>query len=220
MQRHRATSHTDIRRTALHHPFAWGIACGLAVAVAALAYAGTGRASADTSDYTVVCENPGVTGTFSFSPSPSTDPFTVRLTYHIPGNATFIAVPGASTDFPAGTTSPVSFSFSTANVPPEANTIRIENTLNESKSVSFTCPSVTAPTETPTTAPTNTPPANTATPVTPTSTTVPSTSTPTSGSTATPTSGGGANTATPTASASGSTVVPATPTTAAPVNTV
>ena len=71
MHRHRATSHTDILRSALRHPLAWGIACGLAAVFAALAYAGLGRASASEgdagTDYTHVCENPGVTGTFSFS---------------------------------------------------------------------------------------------------------------------------------------------------------
>ncbi|MDP9237384.1 MAG: hypothetical protein M3P30_08315, partial [Chloroflexota bacterium] len=104
--------------------------------------AGTGTVSNPPYTYSCTSANvPGanVQGTFTFAPSPSTVSFTVYLTYHMPGSGTFVPVPGGSETFPVGTTSPATFDLSTAGVPVGANAIRLENSLNTSKSASFLC---------------------------------------------------------------------------------
>lgn len=125
---------------------AMGLGLAMAAAIALTAILLTGRwgnsASAhdNESPYTYQCDGAGnVTGTFSFSPSPSTVGFSVYLTYHVAGSAVFVPVPGASESFAAGSTSAVSFSLSTAGLPGDANTMRIESSLTTAKSVSFLC---------------------------------------------------------------------------------
>ncbi len=178
--------------------FALGLAVVLALVVSAIGSpvadlgrpksdaraAGTGTVSNPPYSYSCTSASvPGanVQGSFTFSPSPSTVSFTVFLTYHVPGGAQFVPVTGGSETFPAGSTSPVSFDLSTANVPANANAIRLENSLNTSKSASFLCSEL--PQLTPTATPTNSPVPPTNTPVpptaTPTNTPVPPTQTPT-----------------------------------------
>jgi len=156
------------------------------------------------------CVGGALTGTVEFTAGSA--PFTLVLTYHIPGESDFHATGNTFTVIPSSTVqTSATFTLGTAGVDPSANTLRVEVVGQTIKSRSIPLCTGTPPTSTPTNTPTSTatatatntatatatntpvPPTNTPT-NTPTSTVVPATFTSTSTPTNTPT-----NTATATA---------------------
>ncbi len=125
----------------------------------------------------------GITGTITGIPGPYPRVFDIFVTDHKPGEGFFLEIPGSRVTVSAGSSTLVFGPLDISNVRDGVNTIRVEQTLSNAKSVSF------KPCEAPTPTPTNTPePTSTNTPE-PTSTNTPeptSTNTPEPTSTNTP----------------------------------